>query len=222
MAATREDIIPLFLARKDIDINGQSRHKETPLYQAIQRDRLPVAQMLLDAGADPNVSNWEDQTPLGWAAGAGKEEAIELLLKQPSTNINHVQKSGQPPLSRASENGHAKCARLLLAKGASVETADKEGNTPLSLAAAKGHKVLAKLLLKHNADINAQDKKGNTPLAAAVANGHDAVVRFLLESGADAELADEDEETPFEKARDGRMEGIVAVFGEVMQLKKGG
>ncbi|CAD6593988.1 MAG: hypothetical protein ASARMPREDX12_007892 [Alectoria sarmentosa] len=219
MASTAgDDILALLLERKDIEINGQSRWGETPLYQAVQRKRLSAAQMLLDAGADPNVTTHENKTALSWAAAEGSEESIELLLKQPNIALGIPDQSGQTPLLRCADAGHTKCVRMLLDKGASVKHADKEGRTALSLAAIKGHKVVAKLLLKNNAEINAQDKKGNTPLALAAEKNHDAVVRFLLESGANEELPDEDEETPFEKARDRHMDQIVQVFKEVLKL----
>lgn len=219
MASTaRDEILSMFLERKDVDINGQSRWGETPLYQAIQRKRLSATKMLLLAGADPNIPCYENKTVLSWAAAEGSEEWIELLLKQPSIELDIPDKFGQTALLRAADAGHTKCIRMLLDKGACVKHADSEGRTALSLAAMKGHKVVAKLLLKNKAKINAQDKKGNTPLALAAEKNHDAVVRFLLESGANAELADEDEETPFEKARDRHMEQIVAVFKEVLKL----
>ena len=219
MASTAgNEILGMFLQRKDIEINGRSRWGETPLYQAIQRKRISAAKMLLDAGADPNVLTDENRYTLSWAAAEGSEESIELLLKQPSIQLDIPDKLGQTPLLRAADAGHTKCMRMLLDKGANVKHADEEGRTALSLAAFKGHKVAAKFLLKNKAEINAQDKKGNTPLALAADKNHDAVVRFLLESGADADLPDEDEETPFEKARDRHMDQIVEVFKEVLKL----
>ena len=219
MASTAGDeILGMFLERKDIEINGQSRWGETPLYQAIQRKRLSAAKMLLEAGADPNIPAYENKTALSWAAAEGSEESIELLLKQPRIELDIPDKFGQTPLQRASDAGHTKCIRMLLDNGADVKHADNEGRTALSLAATKGHKVVAKLLLKQKAEINAQDKKGNTPLALAAEKNHDAVVRFLLESGANADLADEDEETPFEKARDRHMDQIVEVFKGILKL----
>ena len=219
MASTAgHEILGLFLERKDVEINGQSRRGETPLYQAIHYKYFSAAKMLLEAGADPNVSTDKGRTTLSWAAAEGSEESVELLLKQHSIEIDVADKLGQTPLLRAADGGHTKCIRMLLDKGASVEHTDNEGRTALSLAAIKGHKVAAKFLLKNNAEINAQDRKGNTPLALAAENNHDAVVRYLLESGADADLPDEDEETPYEKARDKHMDQIVEVFKEVLKL----
>ena len=219
VGSTRGDeILGMFLERNDIEINGQSRWGKTALYQAIEHGPLSAAKMLLKAGADPNVPTDENRTALSWAAAEGSEESIDLLLDQPSIEIDIPDKLGQTPLLRAADTGHTKCLRMLLDKGANVRHVDNEGRTALSLAAIKGHKVVAKFLLKNNAEINAQDKKGNTPLALAAEKNHDAVVRFLLESGADADLPDEDEETPFEKARDRHMDQIVEVFKEVLKL----
>ena len=219
MASTAgDDILAMFLARKDIEINGQSHFSETPLYQAIQHKRLSAAKMLLAAGADPNIPAHETRTALSWAAAEGSEESVELLLQQPSIALDTPDTFGQTPLLRAADAGHTKSVRMLLNKGANIKHADNESRTSLSLAAVNGHKVVAKLLLKNGAEINAQDKTGNTPLALAAEKNHDAVVRFLLESGADADLADEEEETPFEKARDRHLDQIVGVFKEVLKL----
>jgi len=221
MASTKGvDIVQMFLVRKDIVVDGQSLRGETPLYQAIQRNHLPEAELLLDAKADVSVTNDQGQTPLYWTADNGKEESMELLLRQPHIALEVPDKSGHTPLSRAASKGHVKCVRMLLTKNANVNSTDKEERTALHLAAANGHKVVAKVLLKSKANINAQDKTGNTPLALAAAGNHGAIVRFLLESGADANLPDEDEETPFEKARDQHMDQIVEVFREVLQLPR--
>ena len=216
MAVTAgEATVQMVLERNDVEVDRRGRWGETPFYRAIQRGRLVEAQMLLNAGADPNLPNTNSQTPLSWAAAEGCEESLELVLQQPTIALDLIDISGRTPLARAAENGHTKIVRLLLAKGANIESLDNEKRSALCLAAANGHKVVVKLLLKNNAQINVQDRKGNTPLALATENNHDAVVRLLLENGADPELPDEDEETPFEKARDRHVDRIVDIFKEI-------
>jgi len=61
-------------------------------------------------------------------------------------------------------------AKLLLEKGADVDSKASDGQTPLSLAAANGHEDVVKLLLENRADVHAQGE---------------AMVRPLLEKGAD-------------------------------------
>jgi ankyrin repeat protein len=73
--------------------------------------------------------------------------------------------------------------KLLLEKGAAVESKDRDGRTPLSWAAAQnGHEAVVKLLLeKGKAELESKDKDGRTPLSWAAGNGHEAVVKLLLE-----------------------------------------
>jgi ankyrin repeat protein len=48
-------------------------------------------------------------------------------------------------------NGHEAVVKLLLEKGAELETKDKSGQTPLSLAAENGREAVVKLLLEKGA-----------------------------------------------------------------------
>jgi ankyrin repeat protein len=55
------------------------------------------------------------------------------------------------PLSYAAEKGHEAVVKLLLEKGAELETKSNYGRTPLSYAAEKRHKAVVKLLLEKGA-----------------------------------------------------------------------
>ena len=216
-ATTTDEILQMMLDREDIRINKPGRWGKTPLYQAVQHGTVTAAQMLLKAGADPNIPSEDEITPLIIVVTQGREEHLELLLAQTGINIDDQNIVGDSALHLACLNGNAKLIRILLAHSPPphIEAKNKEGRTPLHLAAENGHKVAAKLLLKAKAVIDAQDSKGNTPLSLAAVAGHDAVARFLLESGADPEVADEDEETPLEKARDKHLDTIISVFKEM-------
>jgi ketosteroid isomerase-like protein len=66
------------------DVNARSR--TAPLHEAAMRGNLPVIQLLLDHGADPNIHDTGyDATPAGWAEHHGQHEAQQLLeaLQQP-------------------------------------------------------------------------------------------------------------------------------------------
>ena len=47
--------------------------------------------------------------------------------------------------------------KLLLEKGADVESKDRYGRTPLSWAAGNGHEAVVKLLLEKGADVESKD-----------------------------------------------------------------
>src|SRR5271156_6015903 len=76
----------------------------------------------------------------------------------------------QTLLSYAAMQGHEAVMKLLLEKGAELETKDKEySQTPLSWAADQGHVAVVKLLLEKGAELETKDEYGRTPLAWAVA-----------------------------------------------------
>ena len=59
---------------------------------------------------------------------------------------------GRTPLSWTAERGHEEVAKLLLEKGAELESKDDGGRRPLSWAADRGHEAVAKLLLEKGAE----------------------------------------------------------------------
>ena len=94
-------------------------------------------------------------------------------------------------LSWAAEKGHETVVRLLIEKGAVVDSvATKYGRTPLSRAAANEHEAVVKLLLERGAAVDSVEKSGKTPLLRAARSGHEAVMKLLLEKGTVVDLMD--------------------------------
>ena len=91
----------------------------------------------------------------------------------------------------AAENGHEAVVKLLLEKGAELETKSSSGRKPLSYAAENGHDVVVKLVLEKGAELETKDNYGGTPLSWAAKDCHKAVVKLLLEKGAKLETKDE-------------------------------
>ena len=124
---------------------------------------------------------------------------------------------GRTLLSRAAENGYEAMVKLLLEKGAELETKDKNyGQTPLSWAASNGHEVVVKLLLEEGAKLETKDNNnGRTPLSYAASNGHEAVVKLLLEKGAELETKDKyNNRTPLSWAASNGHEAVVKLLVE--------
>jgi ankyrin repeat protein len=84
----------------------------------------------------------------------------------------------------AAGNGHEAVVKLLVEKGADLESKDRFGRIPLSLAAMNGHEAVVKLLVEKGADLEYKDHNGQTSLSFATKYGHKAVVKLLLEKGA--------------------------------------
>lgn len=98
------------------------------------------------------------------------------------------------PLHWAAKNSNFAMIKLLLDRGAEVDTRDHLGRTPLHLGPWFGPDVV-KSLLENGANISARDKDGSTPLHTAVRYSKD-VTEALLKKGADVDAKDNNGSTP--------------------------
>jgi ankyrin repeat protein len=69
------------------------------------------------------------------------------------------QQGGTTALEAAAGRGNVESVRLLLAKGASVNTKDKLSRTPSMVAAARGHNSILRLLAEKGADLKTVDRE---------------------------------------------------------------
>ncbi len=128
-----------------------------------------VVEILLRAGANPNIANSSGQTALHAAAAFGEQSLAQQLFDLCQEQNKHLNFNAQ----------------------------DAYGLTALHLAARAGNMRVATQLLDWGADPNMGEKYGFTPLHEAVENNHIEVARLLLERGADRKLATEAECKPF-------------------------
>lgn len=122
------------------------------LNAAVQTDRLDVATLLLDRGADPNAIG-NNRSPLNWAVECAALEMISLLVDR-GANLDTQNTRVDPPLCTACERDRADVADYLVQHGADLDncTARKPYTyrTPLSYVLDKGRPKCRELLLfKH-------------------------------------------------------------------------
>ncbi|GMT19275.1 hypothetical protein PFISCL1PPCAC_10572 [Pristionchus fissidentatus] len=140
----------------------------------------------------------------------GKTNAAKELIESGEVSVDCEDKEGMTPLSSASYKGCEELAKLLISKGANVNTkGHKHGYTPLMFAALAGKPDLCRVLM----DAGAYAQKTNTinktasEMAAFVGqhecvtiiNNHvsiDEVEKFLHPKGADS-----DEQFPLDFVR---------------------
>ena len=133
----------------------------------------------------------KQMTGLHLAAYFGVYEAANILSRHVQS-LDMKDSYSRTPLSWAAENGHEAVLKLLLDKGAELETRDtRYSQTPLSWAVQYGREAVVKLLLEKGAELETRDTEYcQTPLSWAVRYGHGAVVELLLEKGAELETRD--------------------------------
>ena len=119
------------------------------------------------------------------------EVILYFLFASGKLDLESKDRFYRTPLSWAAEIGHEAMVKLLLEKGAELETKDDIcGQTPLLWATRNGNEAVVKLLLEKGAELDAKDRNSQTPLSWAAQNGHEAVVKLLLEKGAGLETKD--------------------------------
>merc|ERR1712157_467357 len=105
-----------FLGRKR-PLDAQDHKGITPLGYAIGANRIAVVKLLLDNRANPFSVDSNGNSGLHYAAGYGRKELLEYLLKV-GGNVNQSNAKGQTPLAVATINKHVDTINILKAAGA--------------------------------------------------------------------------------------------------------
>lgn len=82
------------------------------------------------AGADPNITAGDKESPLSLAASANHSDVVMLLLNN-GADIDATNSDGETALYAAAYSGSTAAVELLVERGADTELESKEGVTPL-------------------------------------------------------------------------------------------
>jgi ankyrin repeat protein len=194
-----------------------------PLLIAAGSGNGAVASLLLEQGADPNVSDARGFTPLHYAAQrrdmpdllkalvAHKANLNALLTKSPPSaeaGTFRLDTLGGTPLLVAAAAGNVNAVRALAASGADLRIPTHEHITPLMAAAGVGRfddrsedaarnaVETVKALLELDADVTAVDDHGWTALHGAAYMGAIPTIQLLVAKGAKLDLKDKYGQTP--------------------------
>ena len=187
----RLDIVPPRIQVITLPFNPCPTHQDLVRFlTASETNDLATVQTMLTAALDPNTA-LKHQKPLHLAAQEQHHSIIQLLLEAYADVTADI-----APMLIVAEKGDIDTARLLVAKGASVNA----GN-PLGRAAYKGHADVVRYLLGAGADKNSHDGYWcYTPLLEAVSGQHSKVVDILLEAKVNVNLGGDDDYTPLMEA----------------------
>ena len=158
--------------------------KQRMLLEASESGNVDHVRLLLELGANVNVTGNFDYEPLHYAAQDGHIEVTKVLL-QNGADINAYNSNSKTPLYLAVEKEQLEIIKLLLQNGADVNSKNTNfEDTPLHFAAWNGYFEIAKLLLENGADVNQRTTDGWSSLLYAAYYGHLEIVKILLEHGA--------------------------------------
>jgi len=94
-----------FLAKKQ-PLDGQDHKGITALGYAIGANRIAVVKLLLDSRANPHAVDSRGNSGMHYAAGYGRKELLEYLVKT-GVSIHQQNAEGLTPLACATQNRHA-------------------------------------------------------------------------------------------------------------------
>lgn len=178
-----------------VDKNGDSI-----LHIAARTGNIVAARYWLDNGADVNILNNEQQSPIYVAIDNENSEVAELYLRKGAQFTNDVETAN--PVVIAAYRGQTKILKKMLKAGADPNATDKKnlGKTPLGVAFFPSAVKL--LLATDGIIVDKPDTKGNTPLHEAAIRGYLGIAKSLIAAGADIYAVNKDGKTPADLAEE--------------------
>jgi truncated hemoglobin YjbI len=138
----------------------------TLLHDVAGEGDLPIVELLLSLGADPNAKDQAGHTPLyfvGNRCHADTGGNIVRALVQGGADVDAQDGVKHcTPLHMAARRGHVRVGEALLECGANIEARDSNGETPLRRAVNCRKQDFAAMLISRGADVHSRCKKGIT------------------------------------------------------------
>ncbi len=203
------------LQNRDVFVPESKNYIYTPqeFFRLIEAGSNSAVSQFISHGADLNIRDERDWTPLMVSSFNGNEEIVRLLI-QNDADIQIKDNAGYTPLHLAAFNGHDNVVTLLLENNSDPNACSNFGWTPLIQAATRGHLGPVNHLITRGANVNLASKDGWTALHKATANGHIGVVKLLLNHSADSNMQLEDGSTALSIAIKNKNEAIIAIINE--------
>lgn len=189
-------------------------------FSAAKRDDESAMVRLLFRGFDLNTRDAGGNHGLLVAIREDSLKVANLLLDQPSLQVEARNAQGESALMMAALKGNLPLAKRLIERKAEV---NKPGWAPLHYAATSaqaGSVEMVRLLLEHHAYIDAESPNRTTPLMMAAQYGLPSVVKLLLEEGADPLLRNEQGLTALDFARLGNRPDALEIIAASVRARR--
>jgi ankyrin repeat protein len=215
------DLAEHLIGKHPEHINARGGRMVTPLVAALRGEHFEVAELLHQNGANVDVRDDSENTPLRQASR--DLDTVRWLLNH-KAEVNAQGFNGYTPLHNAAYNGQLQASQMLIEHNADIHVRNAFGMTPLHDAAAGEVNLdIMQVLLDHGANPNARDNENSTPLhhsswwkAGGFAHHQGTVegTRLLLKHGAMIDAKDNEGRTPLQLALEHRRDDIATCLKE--------
>lgn len=169
-------------------IESHDDHRRTALLLASLNDRVDVARLLVQLGADPDAQ--DDRQDSAWLVTGvtGSVAMLETLLPA-NPDLTLRNRFGGTSIIPASERGHVGYVRRVVKTKININHINNLGWTALLEAIVLGQgtkpwQEIVQILLDSGANPNLADAHGVSPLRNAESRGYDEIAKILRAAGA--------------------------------------
>ena len=189
-ALNLEPAVTASLLRHGASVKTRDLAGRTALWFAASRHNFQAAELLIDAGANPNEVNNDNISPLQAACERPEFNIINLLIEA-GADINRRDNRRFTPLMRAVAAGaDVKVIKAFINGRVDLGAQDDSNQTALFIAVANSNISgdIVDLLIDKTPDM--RDNNFMTPLMEACRSGNADAVRVLINKGANVFLTD--------------------------------
>lgn len=167
------------LLESDPSVVNQGRRPDMPpLLNAILRQKVEIAQLLISNGADVNVTDPSSRTSVHLAVERNLPELIPLLAKN-GAKLNTLDNVGWAPLHWAAAKDRMEVTSLLIDVGADVHATSQLGGSVLHEAASSGSAEMIQLLIDAGVDPNVIANDGGRAFDVALKYENTDAIQLL-------------------------------------------
>jgi len=223
VAGSHTEVVKVLLSQPDNAIHCVDFTGRTSLHEAVRRNNVYIAELLIVSGARvsqkcrhfQNVSSYDHWMPGKFTSDELRGKKCSFLSWKEQRDYNKdVCHCGSSPFLLAARYGYIEVGSLLLRYGAQPRDNDCQGATPLHVAACHGHYNFIRWLISQRPylHINFKSKNRSTPLHSGAICTINKNIIPLLEMGASIYDTDQHGMTPLHYAVFNKFETTVPVL----------
>jgi len=166
------------------DIERENREGLTMLVTAIKDSNVPLTELLLLKGADPQHYA-QGKPPLFYAVESQEHspQLLRLLLNFGAHTTTTEGPAKMNVLHWAAATGMVDAADYLISRSIDIEDTCSGEHTALHVAAGTGHLKIVQLLLAQGAELSKKGDLGDNALTLASSRGYTDVCELLIKEG---------------------------------------